>query len=134
MPLKVDVSFCLANLLQVNKWEKRHTCTTSSELHIAALHAVEIISLLAFFAFFNHAIPMCQLPTKNVGEDLGIAMGMCWEPLSCVDSVLIQDSQTAKVLIFRVVVIGEAEGVVGIEPSVVGMASIPRTSGNDLCV
>ncbi len=45
------------------------------------------------------------------------------EPRPLLDTILVDNPQWAVLLIARVVVGGEAEGVVGVEPAMVGMAS-----------
>lgn len=55
---------------------------------------------------------MCELAAEDVAEDLGVAMRMCGETASAINAILIEDSQTAEVLVSRVVVVGEGEGVV----------------------
>jgi hypothetical protein len=81
-------------------------------LHITPLHSVKIISLFALCALLDHAIPMRQFAVQDVAKDLGIAMGMGWESLTAFHTILIEDSQTSKVLVSGVVIVCEAEGVV----------------------
>lgn len=90
------------------------TCSASGELHVSSLHAEEIISFGSLVPLLNHAIPMCQLATENVAEDFGISVGMSWETLASINSIFIQNPQTSEVLEPRIVVVGEAEGMVAV--------------------
>lgn len=77
---------------------------------------------------------MRQFAVQDIGEDLCIAMRVCREACSAIDAVFVEDSQTAEVLEFRVVVAGEAECVVSVEPAVVGVPSFAGATRDDLCV
>jgi len=77
---------------------------------------------------------MCQLAIEDVAEDLGVAVRMGREAGATCDSVFIEDSQTAKVLELGVVVVCKAEGVVGVEPSVVAMTTFAGASRDDFGV
>lgn len=114
--------------------KREHTSSTSCELHVASLHTEEIIALLSFCAFLDHTVPVRQFAVQDVGEDLGVTVGVGWEAVLGVDSVFIEDSQTAKVLELGIVVVGEAEGMVGVKPSVISVASVVGATRNDLCV
>lgn len=63
-------------------------------------------------AFLDHAIPMRKLSTQDVTEDLRISMRMRGEAASCLHAVFVEDTQAAEVLELRIIVIGEAEGVI----------------------
>jgi hypothetical protein len=103
-------------------------------LYISPLHPEEIIALTSFFALLNHTVPMCQLSVQDITEDFGIAMRMCWEASACVDTVFVEDSQTAKVLKSRIVVVCEAECVVRVEPAMVSVSSLVGSAGHDFGV
>lgn len=77
---------------------------------------------------------MRELATEDIAEDLCIAMRMCWETLSTIDSVLVQDSQRTEVLEFGVVIVCERKGVVGIQPAMVRMSSVVGAARYNLCV
>ena len=77
---------------------------------------------------------MRQFAVQDVGEDLGIAVRMCWEAIVGIYAVFIQDSQTAKVLEFGVIVVGEAECMVRVQPSVISVTPVARATRDDLCV
>ena len=122
-------------MLVLEIWvEDRHTGSTSGELHIASLHSEEIIALSSLGALLDHAIPVRQLAIEDVAEDLCVAVRMRREALSTIDSILIEDSQTAEVLEFRVVVVCEREGVVGVQPSVICVSSLVGATRHDFGV
>lgn len=77
---------------------------------------------------------MRQLAGQDVAEDLSIAVGVCGETRACCDSILIEDSQTTKLLELGAVVVGEAERVVRVQPAVVGVTAVARAAGHDLRV
>ena len=77
---------------------------------------------------------MRQLPAQNVREDFGIAVRMCWKTGSGCDAIFVENSQTAKVLEFGLVVIGEAECMVGVKPTVVSVPPIAGAAGDDFGV
>ena len=77
---------------------------------------------------------MRQFAVQDVGENLGIAVRVRWETCSAIDAVFVEDSQTAEVLESWVVVAGEAECVVSVQPAVVGVPSFAGAARDDLCV
>ena len=77
---------------------------------------------------------MRQLAAEDVAEDLGIAVRVRGEALSFCDAVLVEHAQAAEPLKLRSVVVGEAEGVVRVEPAVVGVAAFARAARHNLCV
>ena len=74
-------------------------------------------------AAIAHAVVVFQLSLHHITEDLHVAVRMGGETSACRDPILIDDPQRAKAHVLRVVVIGETEGMVGVEPAVVGMAA-----------
>src|SRR5436305_419411 len=94
-------------------------CAASCELNISALHAVKLVALITFCTFLDHTISVCEFSAKDVAEDLCVSVGMCWEAVGGCDTVFIENTERAKVLELRVVVVGEGEGMVGVEPAVV---------------
>lgn len=52
----------------------QRTFSARSELHIASLHPVEIISLHALGTLPDHAVTVRQLAAQDVTEDLGVAV------------------------------------------------------------
>lgn len=66
---------------------------------------------------------MREFPAQDVGEDLGVAVGVGGEAGGRGDAVFVQDAQGAEGGVKGVVVGGEGEGVVGVEPAVGGVAA-----------
>ena len=89
-----------------------HTFSTRGELNVAPLHPVKVVALLALGAPPDHAVAVRQLAAEDVAEDLGIAVRVRGEALSCGDAVLVEHAQAAEPLKLGPVVVGEAEGVV----------------------
>src|SRR6185437_12853396 len=65
---------------------------------------------------------MLELAAKHVSDDFHVAMRMCAEALAGHHEVVIDDAQAAVAHPFRVVVVGETERVVTVEPAVIGVA------------
>lgn len=64
---------------------------------------------------------MRELAGEDVGEDFEVAVRVRGEAGGGRDAVFVQDAQGAEVLVGGVVVLGEGEGVVAVEPAVVGV-------------
>jgi len=61
-------------------------------------------------------------------------MGMCRESgLSC-DAIFIDDAEGTEILESRFVVVCKTEGVICIQPPVIGVSSSGGTAGSDFCV
>ncbi len=65
-----------------------------------------------------------QLPFEHVSQDLDVTMYMAVEALAGLDAVLVDHAQRTVLLVHRIVVIGEREGVVRLEPAVIGITPI----------
>src|SRR4029078_12689434 len=65
-----------------------------------------------------------------VGHYLQFAVAVLAEPLSGVYTVLVNDPQHAEPHVPRVVIVGEGECVIGVEPTVVGVAALVRSSNS----
>lgn len=74
---------------------------------------------------------MRQLPAEDVGEDFGVAVRVRGEAGLGRDAVFVQHAQGAEGLEGWVVVLGEGEGVVGVEPAAVGVAAVAAAAGDD---
>lgn len=111
-----------------------HTTSTGCELHISSLHPVEIVALHSLGALLDHAISVRQLAAEDIGKDLGIAMRMGREAAATIDAVLVEDSQTAEVLISWIVVICETECMICVQPAVVGVSSVLRPARDNFGV
>ena len=79
---------------------------------------------LADLAAVAHGILVLQRAAQDVGDDLHVSVGMQAESHSRHYQVVVDDPQAAKAVPLRIIVIGEAEGVVGIQPTVVGVAAL----------
>ncbi len=77
---------------------------------------------------------MCQLAIENIAEDLGVSVRVGGEAGAACYPILVQYSQTSEVLELGVVVVCKAEGVVGVEPSVVSMTTLVRSSRDNFGV
>ena len=111
--------------------EGKRTLAAGRELHVTPLHAVEGLALLALLAFGHHAVAVRQLPAQDVAEDLGVAVRVGGEALARGDAVFVQHAQRAEGREGRVVVAGEGEGVVAVQPAVVGVAAGGGAAGRD---
>lgn len=77
---------------------------------------------------------MRQFATEDITEDLGISMRVRREARSTIDAIFVEDAQRSEVLEGWIVVVGEAESMVRIEPAVVGVSAVGRPTGDNLCV
>ncbi len=75
---------------------------------------------------------MRQFAREYVGEDFGIAVRVRGKSGLGRDAVFVQDAQGAEGLEGWVVVLGEGEGVVGVEPAVASVAAVAASAGDDL--
>ena len=66
---------------------------------------------------------MGELPRKYVREYLSVAVRVRREPGEWRHAVFVEDAQGAEIRVAWVVVGGEGEGVVGVEPAVIGVAA-----------
>ena len=101
-------------------WGER-TLPPGRELHVPALHTVEALPLRTLLAPLHHAVPVRQLPAEDVAEDLGVAVRVRGEAGPRGDAILVQHAQGAEGHEGWVVVAGEGEGVVAVQPAVVGV-------------
>lgn len=70
-----------------------------------------------------HGVLVFDGTLEDVGEDLHVAMGVLAEAHGRGDEVLVDDAEGAETHVRGIVVLGEGEGEVGVEPTVVGMAA-----------
>lgn len=108
--------------------DRGRTFAAGGELDIAALHPVELVFVGAgpLLALLDHRIPMRELAAEDVAEDLGVAVGVRGEAGLGGHSVFVEDAEGAKGHGCGVVEVGEGEGVVGIEPAMIG---VPTSGG-----
>ena len=78
-------------------------------MHVASLHAVEIVFSRAFLAFLDHRVAVRQLAGEDVAEYFGVAVPVRGEAGLACYAVLVQDAEGSKVLEFRLVIAGEGD-------------------------
>lgn len=111
---------------------RQRTCSTSGELNVATLHAVELLALGAFRTLFDHAVAVRELSVENVAEDFGIAVRVGRKSIAGRYTILVENAQTAKVVEAVVIVTGETEGVEAFEPAAVfGVPALTRATGDN---
>ena len=71
-----------------------------------------------------HAVLVRQRAFEHVADDLHVAVAVGAEAGAGGDAVLVDDAQVAEAHVARVVVVGEREAVVALEPAVVGVAAV----------
>src|SRR6185312_12815332 len=69
-----------------------------------------------------HGVFMRKLPAEHVGDDFHVAVRMRAEAFAGHDEIVVDDAQAAIAHPCRVVVVRETEGVVTVEPAVIGVA------------
>src|SRR5262249_12420707 len=83
-----------------------------------------------------HGILVAKRALQDVAQDLHIAVAMGAEARAGLYAVLVDDAQGAVAHVTRVVVVGEGKAVVGIEPAVIGVATLggaPKLDHDDGC-
>ena len=80
--------------------------------------------------FITHRIAMADGAGANVGDDFHVTVGMRRKAALGGDPVIVPDANAPPAHARRIVIIGEAEMVAGIEPAVVGVAQ--RSEGSDV--
>ena len=83
--------------------------------------------MLALGTLLHHTVAVSELAVQDIAEDLGIAVRVRREAIPCGDSVLVEDSQTAKIHKAVVKVAGKAEGVERLDPA--AMLSVSALAG-----
>lgn len=129
--LHINVSISPLHEDQGNVISRKRTFPTRGELHIAPVHPVEGITLLALGTLPDHAVAVRQLAAQDVAEDLGVAVRVRREPRAPHHPVLVEHPQAAELLELVAVVVGEAERVVRVEPAVVRVPPRAGTAGHD---
>src|SRR5712691_4398613 len=71
----------------------------------------------------SHVVAMFELSFEDISDDFHIAVAMCSKAAARLDAVLVDHAQCTETHELRVVVIGEREGMIGIKPAVIEMAS-----------
>lgn len=111
----------------------RDAAPARGELHVAPPHAVEVIRppplpivIVTVRCVCVHRVPVCELAREDVGEDFGVAVRVRREAGAGRHAVFVEHAQGAELLELRGVVLREGEGVVAVEPAVVG---VPPSGG-----
>ena len=71
-----------------------------------------------------HRVAMLQRAFDDVGDDFHVAMRMRAEALAGRNEILVNDPQGAEIDLLRIVIIGKAEGVITVEPAMIGVARV----------
>src|SRR5689334_3294614 len=69
-----------------------------------------------------HTVLVFQRTFQDIGDDLHVTVGMSRKTFFWLDPVLIDNPQLSEAHMFRIVITGEGEGVVGIQPAMIGMS------------
>ena len=77
---------------------------------------------------------MGKFSTQDVGEYFGVAVRVGWEAGFRRDPVFVQDAQIAEGLVTWVEVGRKGEGVIRIQPAMIGMAAGRGGAKRDVCV
>jgi hypothetical protein len=75
-------------------------------------------------AAIAHAVFVLQRTPQDVAKDFHVRVRMRGKACASSDDVLIDHTQAAEAHVRRIIVIGEGEGVVAIQPAVIGMAAL----------
>src|SRR5687768_1607940 len=70
-----------------------------------------------------HRILMFERPGEDITDDFHIAMRMRAKPAATGDFVIVDHPQRAETHPLRIIIVREGEGVVTIQPAMVGVAS-----------
>ena len=75
------------------------------------------------FTSRSERILMLKFAFGNNGDDFHVVVRVASKASAALDSVIIEDTQRAKLEPFRVIPAGEGEGMFGVQPAVVGCAA-----------
>ena len=78
-----------------------------------------------------HRVLVRELALEHVADDLHVAVAVRAEARAGLHAVLVDDAQRAEAHVLRVVVVGEGEAVIRIEPAVVGVAAFVGAAQGD---
>jgi hypothetical protein len=90
-----------------------HAGAGAHALHVAGRDALDVA----------HAVLVREVALQHVADDFHVAVAVRAEAGAGRDAVLVDDAQVAPTHVLGVVVVGEREAVVRVQPAVVGMAS-----------
>src|ERR1043166_812693 len=78
-----------------------------------------------------HAVAMSQRALQNIRDDLHILMRMLAKTLARRYAILVDDPHRSKAHVPGVSIAGKGEGVIRVEPSVVGVSALLTSSNAD---
>ena len=78
--------------------------------------------------FMPHAIAVLKRAAQDVGDDLHVAVRVRAEAAATGDRVVVDNAQRAEAHPTRLVIVRERKCVVGVQPTVVGVASFVGSS------
>src|SRR5882724_11497200 len=67
---------------------------------------------------------MLECTFEDIGDNFHIAMRVIGEAAAARDAIIVHHAQSAKLFVFRVVIVRERKGKAGVEPAVVGVAAV----------
>lgn len=97
-----------------------HTTSRAHHLHFSGFHGSDR----------PEAIPMFERTRKHDGYDLHIVVLVKTKTSSARYSIIIKHAECTKIETFRIKIIGKTKGVVGIEPTMIGMTTGSGTMNN----
>jgi hypothetical protein len=71
-----------------------------------------------------HRILMLKRSAQNIGDDFHVMMRMRAEAAAGRHCVVVDDAQTAKTHPVRIVIVREGKRVPGVQPAMIGMATL----------
>lgn len=92
----------------------------------ASAHQLDLVGLQ--LAAISHAVLVGDGSGDDVAENFHFPMRVSGETCAWGDDVLVDDAQAAEAHVGGIVVISETEGVIGIQPTVIGVAAFGRSS------
>src|SRR5207244_3604884 len=69
-------------------------------------------------------VPVAQLPVDEIDQDFGVVTLLAGVALARLEPLLVHDLQRTEVNMLGVVIVGEAEGVVALQPSMIVVAAV----------
>ena len=70
------------------------------------------------------AVPVCQRPGKNIGDNLHVLVPVGTEALTGLDPVLVDHPEAPEAHVPRVVVAGERERVARVQPAMIEVTAL----------
>ncbi len=76
----------------------------------------------------THAVPVLQFAGNYVGKDLRVLVGMSGETTAWFNDIVIHHDQGMKTAVLRIVIIGEGEGKIGMQPAMISVSPLGCSS------